>query len=96
MTLRECMEAHTNREYLTWQEWLDEQWNSPTLSDMYAMQTAAEVRRSQSSKPRQVKLEHFRLKFRPRKPTKPTMTKEQATAASKARWFGFLGIKRDG
>ena len=33
MPLRACMQAHTHREYLAWQAWLEEEWNTPTRTD---------------------------------------------------------------
>lgn len=51
------------------------------------MQIAAEVRRGRARHPRGVKLEHLRL--RP-EGTKPSVSREAAAAAGKARWLGKM------
>ncbi len=82
----------TQRQFVTWVAWLRVQWDRPDRTDGYLMQVAAEVRRGHVKNPRKVKLEDFRLKYdggSSRK--KPAMTKEQATAMSKAVWMARLG-----
>lgn len=44
MSLTECMEKTTHRQYAAWSEWLAEDYNRPERSDYYAMLIAAEVR----------------------------------------------------
>jgi hypothetical protein len=65
----------THRQYLAWQEWLDEQWDCPDRTDHYLMSIAAEVRRGNAKNPRQVEVDHLRLKFK----TAQTSSKRQST-----------------
>lgn len=70
--------------------WVMEQNTQPDKKDHYLMQIAAEVRRVLSRNPRRVKLSDFVLTF---VQEKPKLTKEQATAISKNRWLGWLGVR---
>lgn len=63
MTVRECIDKHTYREYQMWMAYFEEEWKEPTLSDYYLMQIAQEVRRVLSKNPNNVKLEDFQIKF---------------------------------
>jgi len=54
------------------------------------MAIAAEMRMSNVKKPKGVKLEHFRLKFVDKN---QPVSREQAAAASKAKWLGMVGKK---
>jgi len=92
MPLRECMESHTHREYLTWQAFFEDEWERPSRTDNYLMQIAAEVRRVLSKRPENIKIKHFRLTFGSREKSKAPLTREQATAASQAKWLGALGM----
>lgn len=74
----------THRQFLTWHAWLAMEWSRPSRSDYYQMQTACEVRRVLSKKPRQVKIKHFHLEFDGS--DRPRMSQEQAVAWSKAKW----------
>lgn len=58
--LMETAASITYREFLLWRRFLQE----PSLTDLYLMQVACEVRRSYVRKPRQVQLQHFKLMFR--------------------------------
>ena len=93
MPLRDCMERHTHRELLAWNEWLDEQWNQPTRSDHYLMQIAQEVRRSFAKKC--PKFSAFKIPFQTPKPAKPVSpeTIAQRAAIAKAIWSQRLGRK---
>jgi hypothetical protein len=53
----------TYRQFKVWQAWLREEWNTPTRSDYYLMEIACEVRRVLSSKPGNIKVEHFKLEW---------------------------------
>jgi hypothetical protein len=77
----------THRQFLAWQEWLLEDWNRPDKTDHYLMEVACEVRRVLSGNPRNIRLDHFRLKFGE---SKPAMTREQAAAASRSKWLGIV------
>ena len=72
----------TNRQYLAWMEWLAEEWNRPDRTDHYLMLLAAETRAGRVKNPKNIKLEHFKLRFGSQKP----LSVEQATEISKARW----------
>ena len=63
MSLSECMNSHTERQFRTWIEWLDSQWNEPSLTDHYLMQIATEVRRVLSKNPNDIKLDDFKIEF---------------------------------
>lgn len=45
MSIRECRQKHTYREYNVWMTYLDSEWNKPNRSDYYLMQIALEIRR---------------------------------------------------
>lgn len=63
MTVQECIDKHTYREYQMWMAYFEDEWKEPTLSDYYLMQIAQEVRRVLSKNPNAVKLEDFKIKF---------------------------------
>ncbi len=87
------MEKTTHREYLAWINWLDEQWNHPSRSDNYQMQTAQVVRQVLHKKPADVKLSHFHIKFTKEKSQTPE-DKERILKQSKSRWFGWVSGKK--
>lgn len=93
MPLRACMEAHTHREYLTWMQYLDNQWNQPSRSDHYLMQLAAEVHRvpyAFGKKNSKVQTKDKQIKFitPTRKPKQPLSQEriDEITRQAKARW----------
>ena len=45
MSVRECRQKHTHREYNALIAHLDSEWNKPSRSDYYLMQIALEIRR---------------------------------------------------
>lgn len=73
-----------------WMIFLNDEERRATKQDLYLAQIAAEIRRANSKK--NVSVKDLLLKFTKKK----KLTKEQATAASKSRWFGFLGLDKDG
>ena len=73
--------------YLVWMAWLSEQWNVPTKADYYQMQTSCEVRRVLSTNPRNIQIDHFKLKFGPKK---PPISVSHAAMLSKAKWISFM------
>ena len=84
----------THREFLTWQAWLDRQWNRPSRSDYYEMQTACQVARVLAKTPGNIKIEQFKLPFgedgtREQKREEDKKVAEQA----KASWAGVLSMK---
>lgn len=78
---------------MTWMSWLEMEWNRPSRIDHYLMQIAKEVKRLFKKNPEKIQHEEFQLKFEVQA-AKPQMTREQRIAASKAAWFGWLGIKQ--
>jgi hypothetical protein len=81
----------THRQYAAWQAWLDEEWNRPSRSDHYQMQTAMVVAQANAKSPKKVKFKHYKLDFGPAgRKKRPKMTREQAAAHSKAKWLGIM------
>jgi len=96
MSLSECIEKHTYREYRTWMIWLEEQWNEPSRTDYYLMQIAREVATVLMKNSDTVKVGQFKLPFeiKPKldqnsKPPKPD-AKTIATRAKQG-WLARLG-----
>ncbi len=85
----------THREYLTWEHWLQEEWNSPTRSDYYLMQLTQRVMQILRKNPNQVKLEDQKIPFSFGAKKKPTGSKLKAiTAMAKAKWKAVMGSAR--
>lgn len=86
----------THRQFLVWQVWLRMEWDRPSRSDAYAMQTAAEVRRVLHSKPRTVQLKDFMLKLEKGQaaatgqPPSGLSKRELVTTFAKAKWGQIL------
>ena len=53
----------TNREFLTWESWLLLEWNSPSRSDFYQMQTTLAVKRVLAKHPERILLKDEILPF---------------------------------
>lgn len=90
----------THRQYLAWLHWLRsyevEQLNQPGRTEYYLMQIAHEVARSNErySKPNQIKMDQFKLKFIPRESTaKISFRSKTRVAMTKAHWIHGLGVK---
>lgn len=89
------MREITHREYLTWMERFEQEWNEPDRHDYYLMQVAYEARYANPfRKAKQFATKHWKLIFGDNKPKTRKMTVEEATAVSRARWFGLTGYKR--
>jgi hypothetical protein len=92
------MQRHTHREYLLWNEYLDEQWEKPDRHDHYLMQIAMYVSRQFGSSSGKLKLSSFKLPFVWRKAeavpikTEAEEAKAKSAESAKSRWFGFLGM----
>ncbi len=74
----------THRQYVAWQEWLQQQWNEPTRSDHYLMQIAAETRRVNLAKAedqKSVAIEMYEIDFK-------FKTKEESVKEEK-KWQPF-------
>lgn len=98
MSFQEVQRKHTHREYQMWMAHLEEDWYDMTLTEYYLMQVACEVRRVLAKKPRRIKLEHFRLKWKRKEPEQTGKSKQKETLAQKSKriWFNILGIKGNG
>lgn len=86
----------THRQYLAWMSWLSLEEREPSLSDYYAMQIAAEVRRVLSKNPNAIKMEDFKITFEV-PGEKKASTQDQATLveAEKAVWKHRLQTMHD-
>ncbi len=93
MTLKECIEKHTYREFLMWQEWLDSELSQPDKNSYYLMQIAAEVRHVLAKKGTKINLDDFRLKFSDPEQPSASSTKTAAKLA-KAKWKAMTGITK--
>lgn len=84
----------THRQLLAWDAFFEADWNTPSKDNYYVMAVAAEVRRVLHNKPKEVELDHFKLKFGIPKPVRPMTTEEKIAAmeASKASWKVVLGV----
>ena len=79
--------------------WRKDQWNEPSRTDHYLMQVAAEVARSQSSRPELIENKHFIVRFTFSSDTKEPkkLTQEEINAMdtrAKMRWSAFLGKRK--
>jgi ADP-glucose pyrophosphorylase len=93
MSLRECMEKHTEKEMRVTLAWLEMQWDRPSRTDWYLMQVAAEVRRGLVKKPNSVKTGDLKIKFvLSSKHSAPALTPEQQMMHSKHCWMGAVGL----
>jgi hypothetical protein len=88
----------SHREFITWQAWIEAEWNQPSRTDYYLMSLRAEVRSlphtlfGKHGTSANIKLEDLRLRFRSQE-DKKLQTKEEAVASAKARWSAFVGGK---
>lgn len=74
--------------------WLDEEEDRPSRADWYAMQIAAEIRRTRVKDPGKVSINDMKLKMEAPKPPPLPTTREEAAAMAKSRWAGMLNVKR--
>jgi hypothetical protein len=93
MSLRECMENHTEKEMRITLAWLRMQWDRPDRTDWYLMQIAAEVRKGLVKHPNSVKTDQLKIKFifdecRPA----AVLTPEEQMRVSKQCWLGAVGL----
>lgn len=74
----------TYRQYLAWQAWIDMEWDRPSRSDWYAMQTAAEVQRgylmNNHLDPSQVREANMKLAFQRSRSAQATLSPDQEAA----------------
>jgi hypothetical protein len=86
----------THRQYVAWQFWLAGEWNEPARGDWYVMALTAAVRQVLAKNPNAIKVEQQKLRFggaEGKAAPPPQRSREQAAAASKARWGGFMAAK---
>jgi hypothetical protein len=93
MSLRECMEKHTEHEMRITLAWLEMQWERPNRTDWYLMQIAAEVRRGLVKRPNDVKTEHLKLRFvLDGRKQAAARTPHEQMLFSKQCWLGATGL----
>lgn len=103
MPLRECMRAHTHREFKVADAWLDEEWYSPSRSDHFLMRIAQRVQQvafqvwgKDSSKITLKHQEVFSKSGESEESEKPeeesAESVKERTMWSKMRWFGITGL----
>lgn len=88
MPIDECIERHTHRAYQMWINWLDEQYNVPSLTDWYLMQLTKVVATSYMRK-KAPAVGAFKLKFDIGPPSEEDMKKR--AERSMAAWGAILG-----
>jgi hypothetical protein len=91
MSLRRCMEEHTERELECWLAHLDDEFDRPSRTDFYLMQIAAILVQVNSKKGKGVPLSGLRLRFGDGQKRGPASV-EQAAAWSKAKWCAAVGM----
>jgi hypothetical protein len=92
MTVQRCQQETTSCEFAEWKVYLEQDMARAKPEHYYLAQVAAEVRRGVAKRPRDVKLDHFMLKFGAPKP-RPPQTPEARLAASKSMWMAAVGLK---
>jgi len=94
--LVEMMESMTHREFEARLEWIrqerEREIEKPSLMNHYLMQIAAEVRRSWVEDPSGVDMQQMRLVAHQQ--LKGPVDREEATRRSKAKWCGWLNVRR--
>jgi hypothetical protein len=83
----------TARQAQVWSAWFSRQMNQPDRTDHYLMQIALVVARSNSKRPRSIKMKDFELEFREKdRPKKKSAAQRQIEMQySKAMWAARLG-----
>lgn len=82
----------THRQFLVWHAWLRKEWDMPSRADHYAMQTAAEVRRTALKDKNSVQLNQFKIPFKWEKRKQGKEVKKSAEQARKE--AGKAALKR--
>jgi len=89
MSLAECQCKVSSKEFVLWKVYLQREPSRFHREDYLFAMVAAEVRRTISKHPNQVKTEDFLLKFKdPKKKKKPQM----GLAAQKSIWLAATGL----
>ena len=95
LSLRECMEKHTHREYRTWQQWYRDQFFVPERTDFYLMQIAAWVAQQATEGKAPTDVNEYMLKDASQ-PTKRKYTEEEKELIkqrARYQWASFAGKK---
>jgi len=96
MTLDDCLNTITEKEYLVRLYWEDLNWNRPSKTDYYLMQIAREINRLVRCWSKGWKIPNlgdFKISFKTQmgEQVKPR-SKEEATAIAKMTWAARLGL----
>lgn len=93
------MRETSSRDFVTWKVYLERDVNTFHRNDYYFAQLAQEIRRVLSTKPEDIKLSSFLLKFENKKGPVVEKTPEEVEAAkaqrsmwSKSFWCGLVGL----
>lgn len=82
------MRSHTHREYLTWMQWLEDEWERPGIVPYYLMLVCAVLKRY-IGKDFKAQPNDFKLKFtRDSKQKKSKQDPEEVTRRAKANRWG--------
>lgn len=92
MTLAECQQRITYREFLAWQRYLDEDWNRPSRTDWYLMQIALRLRQAWFKNGGKAQLSEERLRFDTSTPAQ--RSRAQVSSWMKAKWAAAVGLIR--
>lgn len=95
MSLRECQQKVTSREFALWKVYLQNEHTRFHREDYLFAMVAAEVRRTIVKNPNSVKADDFLLKFVEPKGSSKKLTKEQQEELrrqQKLSWFGMVGL----
>lgn len=77
-------------DFNVWMQWLDDQWDNPTLTDYYLMSVAQSIWQVNSENPNSVKLNSFKLNRKdPGKMTEEQIAQNLQMTLSL--WTGILG-----
>ena len=86
----------SNRHALMWFRWLHIQWNTPSRSDYYLMQIAAEIRRGNLERGQRVAVDDMKLTFKSSNEKQDTTSTGDRAALMKSMWMGRVGGKVKG
>ena len=90
MSVQRAQYEIPSSELIEWIAYLDDEPNNPNTTQLYLAQLETIMNNAFAKKPS--KIENFILKFVDKKKEKK-MSKEQATAISKAKWLPGVGYK---
>lgn len=85
----------THRQFVIWSRWYRDEYSTPSRSDYYLAQIAAEVRRGLVKNPQSVKLSTFVLDFDDSRRRMPELSPEAQDELSKSKWLAFMASSSD-